>query len=208
MWRYLFFNIYPLNSSDFIHLNQGCAISQNKRNKQCSFLLRPITLANVWIFVQNISWFIGSDKAKDFIMGNTAKIANELQKRNYIRNHKHTQSSKNNYQRCSLLLHYLLDEILGWGRFVFFTCIPLVSIILRTYNASQQLAYLCVLGASSGIGAATALQFARQGIRLAIHGRNEERLGITKQKCIEAGLKDGDVSKTHKEKNKQGQKNV
>ena len=49
------------------------------------------------------------------------------------------------------------------------------------------------LGASSGIGAATAGQFARQGIRLSLHGRNVERLNDVKKQCMQEGLKEKDV---------------
>ena len=44
------------------------------------------------------------------------------------------------------------------------------------------------LGASSGIGAATALEFAKYGSKLSLTGRNRENLeGVAKQ-CQEAGL--------------------
>ncbi|KAM3916526.1 3-oxoacyl-[acyl-carrier-protein] reductase FabG-like [Leptodactylus fuscus] len=42
-----------------------------------------------------------------------------------------------------------------------------------------------VTGASSGIGAGTALLFARLGARLALNGRNEEKLKETAQRCQE-----------------------
>ncbi|XP_039263671.2 putative oxidoreductase TM_0325 isoform X2 [Styela clava] len=44
-----------------------------------------------------------------------------------------------------------------------------------------------VTGASSGIGAATAIAFAKEGARLAICGRNIERLGETSNICKEHG---------------------
>ena len=44
-----------------------------------------------------------------------------------------------------------------------------------------------VTGASSGIGAATAVQFARLGAMLAITGRNLENLEDTARKCVETG---------------------
>ena len=49
------------------------------------------------------------------------------------------------------------------------------------------------LGASSGIGAATAVEFAKHGVKLAIHGRNVENLEKTAKKCYEAGLKEAQV---------------
>ena len=48
-------------------------------------------------------------------------------------------------------------------------------------------------GASSGIGAATAIQFAGQGIRLSLHGRNMDRLKDVKKQCTQEGLKGDDV---------------
>ena len=48
-------------------------------------------------------------------------------------------------------------------------------------------------GASSGIGAATAVEFAKLGIRLSIHGRNRDRLRDTQQRCIKQGLTEADV---------------
>lgn len=44
-----------------------------------------------------------------------------------------------------------------------------------------------VTGASLGVGAATALAFAKEGASLAIQGRNQERLNDTAAKCKEAG---------------------
>ena len=48
-------------------------------------------------------------------------------------------------------------------------------------------------GASSGIGAATAIRFASHGIKLALTGRNEGRLEETVNKCLSSGLKKDDV---------------
>ena len=48
-------------------------------------------------------------------------------------------------------------------------------------------------GASSGIGAATAIEFAKHGVKLAINGRNAENLEKTAKKCYEAGLKETEV---------------
>ena len=42
------------------------------------------------------------------------------------------------------------------------------------------------LGASSGIGAGTAVYFAKNGAKVAITGRNEENLKKIAQKCEEA----------------------
>ena len=49
------------------------------------------------------------------------------------------------------------------------------------------------LGASSGIGAATAVEFAKHGVKVAINGRNAENLEKTAKKCYEAGLKESEV---------------
>ena len=48
-------------------------------------------------------------------------------------------------------------------------------------------------GASSGIGQAIAIEFAKNGTSLVITGRNQERLQETVQKCIQAGLACGQV---------------
>ena len=47
-----------------------------------------------------------------------------------------------------------------------------------------------ITGASSGIGAATAVHFSRLGAVLAITGRNVENLAKTAQKCRESGGQD------------------
>merc|ERR1712055_112470 len=47
-----------------------------------------------------------------------------------------------------------------------------------------------ITGASSGIGAATALHFAKLGASLAITGRNVENLEDTAKKCVDNGAKD------------------
>ena len=44
-----------------------------------------------------------------------------------------------------------------------------------------------ITGASSGIGAATAVQFAKLGALVAITGRNEDNLRSTAQQCKEQG---------------------
>ena len=49
-------------------------------------------------------------------------------------------------------------------------------------------------GASNGIGAEIAVQFANHGSRLAITGRNKDRLEATAGKCVKAGLSRGKVS--------------
>ena len=49
------------------------------------------------------------------------------------------------------------------------------------------------LGASSGIGAATAVEFAKHGVKVAINGRNAENLEKTAKKCYEAGLRETEV---------------
>lgn len=75
------------------------------------------------------------------------------------------------------------------------------KVVLITGKASTsffiQLFLLYVLifftGASSGIGAGIALEFANHGANLVIGGRNVEQLQETKNKCIKAGLKDNQV---------------
>merc|ERR1711892_1109880 len=47
-----------------------------------------------------------------------------------------------------------------------------------------------ITGASSGIGAATAIHFAKLGATLSLTGRNAENLQDTAKKCIENGAKD------------------
>ena len=51
-----------------------------------------------------------------------------------------------------------------------------------------------MLGASSGIGAATAVEFAKHGVKVAINGRNADNLEKTAKKCYEAGLKETEVT--------------
>lgn len=50
-----------------------------------------------------------------------------------------------------------------------------------------------ITGSSSGIGAATAEYFASLGCHLSLMGRNESNLNDIKQKCLAAGLKDGEI---------------
>ena len=50
-----------------------------------------------------------------------------------------------------------------------------------------------MVGASSGIGAATAMEFTKQGVKVAINGRNAANLEKTAKKCYEAGLKETEV---------------
>ena len=50
-----------------------------------------------------------------------------------------------------------------------------------------------MIGASAGIGASTAVEFAKEGAKLSIKGRNAENLNKTGKKCEEAGLSKDDV---------------
>lgn len=50
------------------------------------------------------------------------------------------------------------------------------------------------IGASSGIGAATAIEFAKNGADLVLGGRNADQLADIKKKCVEAGLRDNQVN--------------
>ena len=50
------------------------------------------------------------------------------------------------------------------------------------------------LGASAGIGAYTAIEYAKQGAKLVLGGRNEENLKKTAKSCEEQGTKPEDVS--------------
>ncbi len=51
-----------------------------------------------------------------------------------------------------------------------------------------------ISGASSGIGRATAVEFAKHGVKVAIAGRRAEKLEETAQLCYKEGLKEKDVS--------------
>ncbi|XP_014671174.1 PREDICTED: 3-oxoacyl-[acyl-carrier-protein] reductase FabG-like [Priapulus caudatus] len=50
-----------------------------------------------------------------------------------------------------------------------------------------------ITGASSGIGAATAIHFASLGAKLALTGRDKDSLEATKANCIEEGLEEKEV---------------
>ena len=50
------------------------------------------------------------------------------------------------------------------------------------------------IGASSGIGANCAVEFAKWGSKLALTGRNQERLEETAAMCQKQGLKKSNVS--------------
>src|SRR3982075_2852810 len=54
-------------------------------------------------------------------------------------------------------------------------------------------AVVVITGASSGIGAATALAFAKRGARLELGARRMDRLNAVAQKCREAGSPDVNV---------------
>lgn len=46
-----------------------------------------------------------------------------------------------------------------------------------------------ITGASSGMGAATAAEFAKEGASLVLVGRNEQKLQTTKGNCVSLALK-------------------
>ena len=81
--------------------------------------------------------------------------------------------------------------------------------LLTTLNPIQstltiKILFISFSGASSGIGAATAVEFAKHRVKVAINGRNAENLQKTAKKCYEAGLKEGEVTnctKVHYESN-------
>ncbi|RCN42944.1 3-oxoacyl-[acyl-carrier-protein] reductase domain protein [Ancylostoma caninum] len=51
-----------------------------------------------------------------------------------------------------------------------------------------------VTGSSSGIGAATAVLFAKEGAKVTITGRKEDGLQATKKAMLEAGAKEDDIN--------------
>ncbi|GIY02391.1 3-oxoacyl-[acyl-carrier-protein] reductase [Caerostris extrusa] len=53
-----------------------------------------------------------------------------------------------------------------------------------------------ITGASSGIGAGTAIHLASLGCKLSLTGRNSQNLDKVIDDCINAGAKDGDILKT------------
>ncbi|XP_071506213.1 glucose 1-dehydrogenase-like [Diadema antillarum] len=61
-----------------------------------------------------------------------------------------------------------------------------------------------ITGASSGIGAVTAAQFAEDGASVVLVGRNEERLGKTSQECLSKGLSKDKVLTIKAEMSKEG----
>jgi len=50
-----------------------------------------------------------------------------------------------------------------------------------------------ITGASSGIGRGTAIEFAKRGSRLALVGRNQEKLRETRADCLSCGVKEEEV---------------
>ena len=57
--------------------------------------------------------------------------------------------------------------------------------------------YLFVTGASSGIGCACAVELSRWGAKLALTGRNEERLRETAEICKREGAPDSKVGNNY-----------
>lgn len=53
--------------------------------------------------------------------------------------------------------------------------------------------FIAFVGASSGIGQGTAIEFAKHGANLVLGGRNVDQLKETKNQCIKAGLKENQV---------------
>ncbi|KAK2157352.1 hypothetical protein LSH36_193g09014 [Paralvinella palmiformis] len=53
---------------------------------------------------------------------------------------------------------------------------------------------IIITGASSGLGAASAVALAKYSPRLVLHGRNEKALSDVKQKCLDHGLRADDVA--------------
>ncbi|KAK2165434.1 hypothetical protein LSH36_50g02012 [Paralvinella palmiformis] len=53
---------------------------------------------------------------------------------------------------------------------------------------------IIITGASSGLGAASAIELAKYSPRLVLHGRNEKALSDVKQKCLDHGLRADDVA--------------
>src|SRR5450830_1270648 len=58
---------------------------------------------------------------------------------------------------------------------------------MRVNNMNQETIRVVITGASSGIGAATALAFARQGARLMLGARGKEGLDDIAERCRAAG---------------------
>lgn len=50
-----------------------------------------------------------------------------------------------------------------------------------------------ITGASSGIGAASAIKFAKHGCRLVLNGRNEQALNEVAKSCVEEGISPEDI---------------
>src|SRR3989442_8442548 len=68
----------------------------------------------------------------------------------------------------------------------------MVAILRRTYSCGVRLkgAVVAITGASSGIGEATALAFARKGARLALGARRLDRLNAVAERCRQKGSPD------------------
>ena len=60
------------------------------------------------------------------------------------------------------------------------------SYVVATFNRISYF-YFSALGASSGIGAGLALEFAAKKISLALNGRNKKELQSVAQKCVSDG---------------------
>lgn len=68
--------------------------------------------------------------------------------------------------------------------------------ILGNFYGSTIVYLICFPGASSGIGAGTAVYFAKLGSKLALNGRNEDNLKEVVKQCEDVGLPKEKVCQT------------